>query len=72
MTKQQFTQACSEQCTGVIQMAAKYAVTSDEIEDGNYCAFIFVQEMLEQDNDTPSGTKRALGPTLYEALQKFK
>lgn len=73
MTKQQFTQACSEQLTGIYQEAAKIALVADEIEATfNIGSSTFVLDLLEQDRDSPSGTEYILGPTLYEALQKFK
>lgn len=76
MTKKEFTRACSENCTGVIQMAAKHALDMDFCDgiNANTGSNAFVSEMLEQDSDEGSraGTKRVLGEDLYNELQKFK
>lgn len=58
---------CSSRTTGVIRVAATHAFITGQSKE-------FVQEMIEQDNDegSRSGTKRVLGPTLYNALQKLK
>lgn len=76
MTKREFTERCANECTGVIQMAAKHAIDMNFCDGINACAGSdeFVREMLEQDSDegSRSGTKRVLGPTLYAELQKFK
>lgn len=73
MTKQQFTQVCSEQLTGIYQEAAILAIQLDKnSKAGSIGSWIFVDDLLEQDGDAPSGTEYILGPSLYEALQKFK
>lgn len=67
MTKKDFAFQCSFKTTGVVRVAAAYSYINGKEE-------LFVQEMLEQDSDdgSRSGTKRVLGPTLYNDLQKFK
>lgn len=67
MTKSDFAFQCSFRTTGVIRVAAAHSYINDKAD-------VFVQEMIEQDSEegSKSGTRRILGPTLYEALQKFK
>jgi hypothetical protein len=76
MTKREFTEACAEKCTGLIQAAAKAAIIKDANTNhsDNWGSLLFVNEMLEQDSDegSRSGTKRVLGEELYAELQKFK
>ncbi|MGL4598512.1 MAG: hypothetical protein ACRCYO_13425 [Bacteroidia bacterium] len=66
-TTNDFAFYCASRTTGIIRISAAQSFITGKSD-------VFVAEMIEQDSDegSRSGTKRALGPTLYQALQKFK